>query len=254
MIRRIALAAVIAAAGSAPAFAETPHAAAPAHAAVRVASPAAHPPVAATTNPRASAVNALAALIRGNDRFTAGKPVHPHQGAALRHELAGGQHPNVIVLSCADSRVPPELVFDQGFGDLFVVRAAGQVLDHATVASVEYAIEHLDVPLIVVLGHQACGAVKAALTVAPAAAGSDDLNFLVDAIRPGVAHAPQASDRLLDGAVRANVDAVVEGLLKRSAIVREHTQGGRLTVIPAIYLLKSGAVQMWDAAPLAAQH
>lgn len=101
----------------------------------------------------------LAALVEGNRRYQAQRLTHPHQNAARRAALAAGQHPFAAVLSCADSRVPPEIVFDQGLGDLFVVRVAGNITDDVVLGSLEYAVEHLHVPLVVVLGHYKCGAV-----------------------------------------------------------------------------------------------
>lgn len=167
----------------------------------------------------------------------------------MLHALAAGQKPQVVVLSCADSRVPPEIVFDQGLGDLFVVRVAGNTLDAATVASIEYAVEHLGALLVVVLGHQSCGAVQAALETPPKAAASPDLERLLAAIRPGIQQFLKGpGDPLLDGAVRANVDASAAGLLRRSAIIRERAGSGLLTLVPAVYLIDSGRVEFWDAA------
>jgi carbonic anhydrase len=167
---------------------------APAHAAVTPAvaptpAPAPIPVVrAAGGAARSSAVLSLASLIAGNERYAAGRAQHPRAAREDRQQLLAGQHPRAIVLACADSRVPPELVFDQGLGDLFVVRVAGEAVDAASVASIEYAIEHLGASLIVVLGHQSCGAVMAALTTPHGKAGSPDLDALLDEIRPGVAH------------------------------------------------------------------
>ena len=112
--------------------------------------------------PKVSPADALARLKAGNQRFVAGKLQHPHQDSKRRAELAKGQQPFAIVLGCADSRTSPEVLFDQGLGDLFVVRVAGNVLDDHALASIEYAVEHLGAQLIVVLGHQRCGAVQAA--------------------------------------------------------------------------------------------
>lgn len=258
-----AIAAVLVITAVTAAFASAPappaaHAPAPAtkaadaHAAPKAAAPAVPKsagPTAAPSLGRTAATLALARLMGGNERFAAGRPTHPHQETAYRKELAAGQKPRAIVLSCADSRVPPEIVFDQGLGDVFVVRVAGQVLDAATVSSIEYAVEHLGAPLVVVMGHHACGAVKAALTVARGSAGSPDLERLLDGIRPGVRNLGDASakDRLLDQAVRANVDAQLAGLLHRSALVREHAEAGKITVVPAVYKLESGRVEFWDA-------
>ncbi|MDD2837205.1 MAG: carbonic anhydrase, partial [Methanothrix sp.] len=108
-----------------------------------------------------SSEQALQMLMEGNARFVSGNVIHPDQTADRRSELVSGQHPFAIVVGCSDSRVPPEVVFDQGLGDIFVIRTAGQVMDKVTLASIEYAVEHLNVPLILVLGHDSCGAVTA---------------------------------------------------------------------------------------------
>ena len=105
---------------------------------------------------------AISRLKEGNERYTRGNPQHPHESSEERTQLAKSQHPFAVVLGCADSRVPPEIVFDQGLGDLFVLRVAGNVIDDHSLGSIEYAVDHLAVRLIVVLGHQRCGAVKAA--------------------------------------------------------------------------------------------
>ncbi|RIQ11280.1 carbonic anhydrase, partial [Jiangella rhizosphaerae] len=145
---------------------------------------------AATSTPEpvpTSADDVWAVLAAGNERFASGRPRHPHEDRPYRESLVSGQHPIACVLSCADSRVAPELVFDQGLGDLFTVRSAGEVLDDAVVGSIEYAVEHVAVPLVVVLGHAGCGAVRAAVEVVrggPAPAGS--IAALVRAIEPAV--------------------------------------------------------------------
>lgn len=110
-----------------------------------------------------SAEQALEILKAGNERFIKGTPKHPHEGKRWREKLAAGQHPIATVLGCSDSRVTPELIFDEGLGDLFVIRVAGNIVDEDVTASIEYAVEHLDTHLIVVLGHENCGAVTAAL-------------------------------------------------------------------------------------------
>ena len=107
--------------------------------------------------------DALARLLAGNHRYVSGTVAHPNQTAGRRRAVAGSQHPFATILGCADSRVPPEVVFDQGLGDLFVVRVAGNIADPAAVASIEYSAEHLGVGLIVVVGHSRCGAVDAAV-------------------------------------------------------------------------------------------
>ncbi|MFJ6126476.1 carbonic anhydrase [Streptomyces griseoviridis] len=106
---------------------------------------------------------ALDELLAGNHRYASGRPLHPHEGGGRRRLLAAEQHPFAVVVGCVDSRVPPELVFDQGLGDLLCIRTAGQVLDEAVLASVQYGVEVLRVPLVLVLGHERCGAVAATL-------------------------------------------------------------------------------------------
>ena len=113
--------------------------------------------------PNTSPVTAWKALKEGNERFVAGTPEHPSQSIERRSALAKGQKPTAVLFGCADSRVAAEIIFDQGLGDMFVVRTAGHVVDSAVLGSIEYAVTVLDVPLIVVLGHDSCGAVKATL-------------------------------------------------------------------------------------------
>src|SRR5574341_698654 len=106
---------------------------------------------------------ALRKLLEGHQRYLRGQPLHQHQEAGWRVSLAYSQHPFAVILGCGDSRVPPEIIFDQGLGDLFVIRTAGHVLDAAVLGSVEYGLEKLNIPLVVVLGHERCGAVQAAV-------------------------------------------------------------------------------------------
>ncbi|MBI3556033.1 MAG: carbonic anhydrase [Deltaproteobacteria bacterium] len=185
---------------------------------------------------------ALADLQAGNKRFSRGEPKHPDQQNAVREKLASGQHPPAIVLSCSDSRVPPELVFDQGLGRVFTIRVAGNILDPATVASIEYAVEHLDSKLVVVMGHENCGAVKAALeTPAGTSAGSRDLDTLLSVVRTNM-----GKEKSVKGAVKSNVNAVAEDLMIRSKIVRDHVRSGKVAIVPAIYSLESGIVEFWN--------
>lgn len=195
-------------------------------------------------------------LQEGNKRFVTGKPSHRKQNSGRRTELTGGQKPHTIVLSCSDSRVPPELVFDQGLGELFTVRVAGNVLGAATVASIEYAVEHLGSSQILVMGHESCGAVKAAISIPKGkSAGSHDLDQLVSSIQPYVetadrklASAASASeDKTLRKPVMMNVDGVSTRLMERSAIIRKHVEEGKLRVIKGIYSLDSGKVDFWGS-------
>jgi carbonic anhydrase len=188
-----------------------------------------------------SADRVWADLVEGNKRFVSGK-TRAYSVVPLRAKLASGQQPNVIVLSCSDSRVPPELVFDQSLGDIFTVRTAGNVDDPVAVGSIEYAIAHIHSPLLVVMGHQKCGAVTEACSgdKEPSA----NLQAIVDKIDPAVAEAKThaKSDELIESAVKENVHQTVKDLLADSAIIRDAVKSGKLTVVEAEYQLSSGEV------------
>ncbi len=125
-----------------------------------------------------TADQALNALMEGNARFVSGNVCHPNQNDESLAKAVSGQQPFAVIVSCSDSRAPPEILFDQGIGDIFVVRTAGEVMDNATIGTIEYAVEHLHVPLIVVLGHDDCGAVKAAIEGGPSLDRSRTLSTL----------------------------------------------------------------------------
>jgi len=195
--------------------------------------------------PALSADAALGRLVDGNARYCGGAPLRPAPDAGRRAEVARGQHPFAIILSCSDSRVPPEIVFDQGLGDLFVVRVAGNTAGVDETAAVDYGAEHLGAPLCVVLGHTGCGAVKAALENAPV---HGDLVDVLAAIRPAAEQARQANPgltgaALVTAAVEANVRHSIATLFARSAIVRTLVAQNRLRVVGAVYDLDSGAVR-----------
>jgi len=193
--------------------------------------------------PSANAV--LAELKAGNAHHVAKKYAHPHQTAARQRELATGQHPHCALLACADSRVAPEIVFDQGLGDVFAVRVAGNVAGDAETASLEYAAEHLHVPLIVVMGHSHCGAVSAAVEGGTL---PGKLPTLISMMRPAVdqsAHEP--GDRVAN-AVRDNVVLVVRQLLAATPVLAELAESGRLRIVGAVYSLETGKVDWLPAA------
>ena len=185
-------------------------------------------------------------LVAGNKRFVAGRP-QARNLIALRRKLASGQEPEVIVLSCSDSRVSPELVFDQTLGDLFVVRTAGNVADPVDLGSIEYAIDHMHSPLLVVLGHQKCGAVTAACSGEKMP--THNLDAIVDKINPAVVQAKTyaKSDGLIEAAVKENVHQSTKDLLANSEVIREAVKAGKLTVVEAEYQLDSGAVTRLNA-------
>lgn len=192
----------------------------------------------------------IEALQAGNQRFVEGKMTALRRDAKTRSELVAGQQPSAIVLSCSDSRVPPEVLFDQGLGDIFVIRTAGQVLDPSPIASIEYAVAHLGTRLVVVLGHESCGAVGAAISTSMGqSAGSVDLDKLVAKIKPHIASfKPSASDKMLRGPVKANATGIARELVRRSEIVRSKLQAQEISLVTAIYSLSTGLVEfnMWD--------
>jgi carbonic anhydrase len=184
--------------------------------------------------------DALARLKAGNQRFVTGKLQHPRQGTKRRTELATGQRPFAIVLGCADSRTPPEVLFDQGLGDLFVVRVAGNVLDDHVLASIEYAVDHLGARLVVVLGHKRCGAVQAAKeTLDSKAEAPAHINSLVAAIQPAV-DATRGAD--LEATVKANVENVAQSLRSSEPVLKKTVEAGTIEVAGAYYDLDTGAV------------
>jgi carbonic anhydrase len=210
---------------------------------------------------------ALSRLKEGNGRFTAGNPQHPHesvderkymaanslenagaislgmtseQAAKRRAELATSQHPFAIILSCSDSRVPPEIVFDEGLGDLFIVRVAGNVLNDEGLGSIEYGVEVLGARLIVVLGHQSCGAVDAAMkTIAAKGKAPGHIQSLVTALKPVVVSTPKAD---LETMTKANVKHVGDALRSSTPILKARVDSGELQVIGGYYTLDTGAV------------
>ena len=190
--------------------------------------------------PGISPVEALQRLKTGNQRFVASKLQHPHQSAARRTELATSQHPFAIVLGCADSRTAPEVVFDQGLGDIFVIRVAGNVLNDETLGSIEYGVEHLGAQLIVVLGHERCGAVKAARElIAAKVEAPGHIQSLIKAIQPAVETTVGAD---VEATARVNVLNVARSLRTSAPILKERVAAGKITVIGAHYDLDTGAV------------
>lgn len=198
-------------------------------------------PAHADAAPKVAPAEALTRLKDGNQRFVAGKLQHPRQTAKRRAELATGQHPFAIVLGCADSRTSPEVIFDQGLGDIFVIRVAGNVLNDETVASIEYAVDHLGAQLIVVLGHTRCGAIMAAReTIAAKAEAPGHIQSLVKAIQPAV-EATTGGD--VEATAKANVLNVVQALRDSAPILKKMVVAGTISVVGAHYDLDTGAVE-----------
>jgi carbonic anhydrase len=192
---------------------------------------------------------ALSRLKEGNARFVAGRSQHPHADEARRAETAErGQHPFAAVVGCSDSRAPVEIIFDQGIGDLFVVRVPGNVCNGDEIGAVEYAVEHLDVQLCVVLGHTRCGAVISAVT---GASLTGHLARLLANIRLSIPRArkehPSADEQdLIEAVARTNVRQSIADLSQGSPLLRERVEEGTLKVMGAVYDVASGAVQWME--------
>jgi carbonic anhydrase len=198
--------------------------------------------------PQISADEALRRLIEGNKRFVDGKIVHPGRTPDEFKPLAQGQYPIAAIVSCADSRVAPEILFDEGIGDLFVIRIAGNYVDGAGAAvkgSVEYAVAVLNVPLIMVLGHSQCGAVKSAIKqIEDHKPLPGAIDTLVNSIKPAVLEAKGKSGDLLENAIEANVRRGVQRLKTLDPIVAPALKSGKLKVVGGTYDLATGSVIM----------
>lgn len=193
----------------------------------------------------------LTRLKSGNGRFVTNPQEALPIDGAKRAELAKGQTPFATILSCADSRVPPEVVFHTGLGDLFVVRAAGNITDRAILASVEYGSEHLNIPLIVVMGHESCGAVKAAVDTPAEKSLGPNLDYLLKAIRPSVAAAASKPEsERMRAAILENVEETLNDLISGSAILRELGESAKVSFVGAYYELGSGKVHFSEPVAL----
>ena len=187
-----------------------------------------------------SSERSLAELIEGNARFAAGASVHPRQDPERRAVVARGQHPRAAIVACSDSRVPPELVFDQGLGDLFVVRTAGNIIDDLGVASLEYAAVHLGVPLVVVMGHSRCSAVTAAVEGVEA---PGRFSAIHEALAPAVEKTKDRPGDAVDAAARENVKSSVTMLESAEGVLKDRIDRGALLVVGAFYDIERGSVE-----------
>lgn len=194
---------------------------------------------------------ALALLKRGNTNYLTDSPVRAARGRVRRLELARTQNPFAVLVSCSDSRVPPELLFGRGLGELFIVRNAGNTVDTVALGSIEYAVSQLGVPLVVVMGHERCGAVDAAVSVVTKGARyPGSIGRMVEPIIPAVLAAQGLTGDLLDNSVRQNVLGVVERLRTASEpMLLNPIREGKLKVVGARYDLDDGKVDFFDTAP-----
>jgi carbonic anhydrase len=196
--------------------------------------------IAAVVPPTMSAGDSLKLLLEGNQRFVDGKLEHPNQTGARRTEVAKGQHPFAAVLACSDSRTAPEIVFDRGLGDIFVVRVAGNVADQVVIESLDYSVKHLGVRLVMILGHNRCGAVTAAVL---GHEEEGDVGPMLTELRPAVEASKGMSGNPVENAVRENVKLVMEKIAtseELSAMVKS----GELKIVGGIYDLDTGKIQM----------
>ncbi|MFQ5672850.1 MAG: carbonic anhydrase [Nitrospinales bacterium] len=185
----------------------------------------------------------LKKLILGNERYTTGKCIHPHQTLERRREIAKIQNPFATVIACADSRVSPEIIFDQGLGDLFVLKVAGNVLNDMILGSLEYSVQFLSVELIVVLGHKRCGAVNAALS---GNSPEGHIGSLVEALAPAIEKAKDRPGDVADNVARENVRGVVKQLKESMPILNERVNQEKLQIVGAFYDLDTGTLEILD--------
>jgi len=195
---------------------------------------------------------ALRKLLEGNKRFISGSLATKDTGDARRKELSKGQHPFAIVVTCSDSRVAPEIFFDQGLGDLFVVRSEGNVLDPISVGSIEYAAGNLHAPLLILLGHDKCDAVSAAIEAK--AKTEDNIGRILRRILPAVKKATArggSKEDILNNAIRENVLLQQKYLLRKSPVVKKLMESGDLKVVAGIYHTETGEIELFSAMPAA---
>src|SRR5882757_10934799 len=197
--------------------------------------------------PNSSPVTAWKALKEGNERFVAGQPQHPSQSVEHRASLANGQKPTVALFGCGDSRVAAELIFDQGLGNMFVVRTAGHVIDSAVLGSIEFAVTVLNVPLIVVLGHDSCGAVQATLSaIDDGVMPTGYVRDIVERVTPSVLQGRHAGLTRVDEFEMRHVNDTVTQLRVRSSSIAERLAAGTLAIVGLTYHLAEGRVVLRD--------
>lgn len=196
-----------------------------------------------------SAQSAWDLLRQGNENFVQGSPAHPRQDAELRVELANEQAPFAALFGCSDSRLSAEMIFDVGLGDLFVVRNAGQVIAETILGSLEFAVEVLKVPLILVLGHDECGAVKASISAFQDKLESkgEFIANLVNRIQPTIEKSLKIGENTLEQITHRHIQDTIDELVERSELIASYVQSGKLAVVGAEYRLAEGRVSMVSA-------
>lgn len=189
----------------------------------------------------------LEILIEGNKRFAQNKSIHPNLGVELRSSLVNNQKPLAAILSCSDSRVPVEIIFDGGLGDLFVVRTAGHVLSKEVIGSLEYAVQALGVKIIMILGHENCGAISTAVQTFQNHSYeelSPNLQSIMNHIYPAIEKTEVESQDFINSAVKSNIRYQREDLIKKDDYISKKIKEGELEIIGAIYSLSTGLVEV----------
>ncbi len=194
-----------------------------------------------TMTTQTNAEKALKKLLQGNKRFVAANARHPNQGIKRRKKATRGQKPFAVIVGCSDSRVPPEIIFDRGLGDLFIIRLAGNIVDDCALGSIEYAVDHLGTDLVVVLGHGKCGAITTAVN---GETPHGHIGSIVKAILPAVKKAKQESGDVLENAIRTNVRFVVDRIKSSKPIIAKKVKAKKLHIIGAYYDIETGEVSI----------
>ena len=190
---------------------------------------------------------ALKKIIEGNERFYTGNSVHPNRCDETKNTLLKEQKPFVAVLSCSDSRVPVEIILDAGLGDVFAVRTAGHVLSKEVMGSLEYAVKQLGVKLVLILGHENCGAVKTAVQVYNSQAGeelSENLQSIMSHIYPAIENVEEGAEDFVNSAVRCNILYQLQDLIKKDSYIDEKVKAGEIALVGAMYSLATGKVEI----------
>lgn len=188
-----------------------------------------------------TAINeALQTLLDGNKRFAAMEQTHPNQDRTRRDEVKAGQKPFAVIVGCSDSRIPPEILFDQGIGDLFIIRLAGNIVDDTALGSIEYAVDHLGTRLVVVLGHSKCGAVTA---TAKGGEAHGHIGSIAQAILPALENVKGQYGDLVDNAIRENAKLVTATIASSKPILEKMVEEGKIRVVPLYYDIDTGLVE-----------
>ncbi|MCX5803998.1 MAG: carbonic anhydrase [Proteobacteria bacterium] len=184
---------------------------------------------------------ALQKLIEGNRRFAASESLYPNQTAERRTEVSKGQKPFAVIVGCSDSRVPPEIIFDQGLGDLFIIRVAGNIVDEVALGSIEYAVDHLGTELVLVLGHGNCGAITASVKGGKV---RGHVGSIVRAITPAVKKAKKQPGDLIDNSIKTNVKLIVNQIRSSKPILSKLVKEDKLKIVGAYYNIENGVVDI----------